>query len=77
MKCFLRIGNDYLEDAERCKSIAYAIGEYRAVAEESARFGNEPPEASIHIARTKAELQEYPDFVLSYTARGAVKREHC
>ena len=72
MKCFLRVGNDFLEDATRCSSKRYAIAEFRAIAEELSQFGQEI-EASIHYASKRSELQEYPDFVLSLGPRGGVR----
>lgn len=77
MKCFLRIGNDTLEDAVFCRSIKYAEDEFRAVAEEFVRFGNVPPSATIHIANTRDEVVEYPDFFLELGPRGGVMRGGC
>lgn len=73
--CYLRIGSDYLEDASRCQSVNHAVDKYRSMVDEFNRFGNTPPEASIHIAKSKDELQEYPDFVLSAGPRGGVRKE--
>ena len=65
MKCFLRIGDDCLEDATQHKSLAQAEAAYRKVAEELGRYG-QAIEATIHIAKTIDEVVEYPDFVLTY-----------
>ena len=65
MKCFLRIGDDCLEDATQHKSLAQAESAYRKVAEELGRYG-QAIEATIHIAKTINEVVEYPDFVLTY-----------
>lgn len=72
--CFLRMGDDYLEDATRCHSIRDAIEEYREVAEELNGY-EQKIEASIHIAKTMDEVAEYPDYVLSLGPRGGVKVE--
>lgn len=72
--CYLRVGNDYLEDSQRCPSIAYAVREFQVIAVELARYGQEI-EASVHVAASKDELQEYPDYVLSLGPRGGVRKE--
>lgn len=72
--CFLCFAGDYLEDATKCRSIEYAKGEFLATAKELDRFGQRI-EASIHIADTRAEIAEYPDYVLSLGPRGGLKVE--
>lgn len=74
MKTYLRIGSDYLEDAKRYRSKKAAIAAYHHVASELARY-DQRIDASLHYARTKDELQEYPDFVLSLGLRGGVRVE--
>jgi hypothetical protein len=74
MRTYLRIGADYLEDAKRYASKADALAAYLEVAQELAQF-DQRIEASLHYARTKAELVEYPDFVLSLGPRGGLKIE--
>lgn len=74
MICFLRIGDDYPDDATRCPSIAYAKAEFAAAATELDRYGQRI-EASIHIAASKDELSEYPDYVLSLGPRGGIHME--
>ena len=74
MKTYLRIGSDYLDDAKRYRSKKRAIEAFYRVASELARH-DQRIEASLHYARTKDELQEYPDFVLSIGPRGGVKVE--
>ena len=74
--CFLREGSDYLEDARRMPSLAAAKEEFRLAAEELIGYG-QPHEATIHIAKTKEELVEYPDFVLSLGPRGGLRCESC
>lgn len=68
MKYYLRMGSDYLEDAKPYRSKAEAIAAYRKTAEELDRYG-QSIEATLH----SEPLQEYPDFVLTYTRKGAVK----
>lgn len=69
--CYLRVGDDYLDDATRCPSIAYAKAEFMATAQELDRYGQRI-EASIHIADSKDELCEYPDYVLALGPRGGL-----
>ena len=73
MKCFLQYADGH-GDYERMPSIRYAIGEYRATMEELARYG-QPIEASIHIAKDRDSIDEYPNLVLSPGPRGGVKIE--
>lgn len=73
MKCYLRVGNDYLDDATACPSIRYAVNEFRAVAEELDRYGQRI-EASVHIANSRDEIAEYPDYVLELGPRGGVRK---
>lgn len=65
MKYFLRIANDYLEDATPHRTFAQAKAAYREVAEELDRYG-QAISATVHIAKTLDEVAEYPDFVLTY-----------
>ena len=65
MKYFLRIGDDYLEDAKPHHTLAKAKAAYRDVAKELDRYGQSIC-ATIHMARTLDDVAEYPDFVLSY-----------
>lgn len=74
MKTYLRIGTDYLDDAKRYPSKKRAIEAFHKVASELARY-DQHIEASLHYARTKGELQEYPDFILSLGPRGGVRVE--
>ena len=71
---FLRIDADTLEDSTGWRSKARAIAKYRAVASELARYG-QTCEATVHIAPSRDEIAEYPDFVLTLTERGAVRVE--
>lgn len=74
MKTYLRIGSDYLEDAKRYRSKKAAIAAYHHVASELARY-EQQIDASLHYARTKDDLHEYPDFILSLGPRGGVRVE--
>lgn len=71
-KAFLRMGSDYLEDAEPYKNKKAAIEAYREVAQDLANYGQDC-EGSIHFAQSKDDLHEYPDFVLSLGPRGGVR----
>jgi hypothetical protein len=73
-RTYLRFQDDYLEDAKAYQSKSAAIEAYRETMEELGRFGQRI-EASLHIANSKAELAEYPDFVLSPGPRGGVRVE--
>lgn len=75
MAYYLRIGNDYLDDAVKHTTKADAIASFRDTNDELDRFGNTPLDGSLHIADSKDDLTEYPDFVLSMGPRGGVKVE--
>ena len=72
--CFLCFADEYLDDAQECKSIEFAKGEFLATAQELDRLGQRI-EASIHIAVDRDCLAEYPDYVLSLGPRGGLKVE--
>jgi len=74
MRTYLRIGSDYLEDAKRYASKSASVAAFLEVARELDRYGQRI-EASLHYARTKAELVEYPDLILSLGPRGGLKIE--
>ena len=74
IKCYLRVGADYLDEAIKCPSIKFAIGEFQAIAQELDNYGQRI-EASIHIANKRSEIAEYPDYVISLGPRGGVKKE--
>lgn len=76
MRCYLRIDSDTLEEAQAYPSIKAAVDVYTATATELAGYGQECV-ASIHLAITREDLQEYPDFVLSLGPKGGVRRERC
>jgi hypothetical protein len=77
MAYYLRIGDDFLNDAKRYATKADAVAAYREMAEEFDRYGSTPPEAAIHIAARKSELAEYSDFALSVGPRGGIRCERC
>lgn len=72
--CYLRMGNDPLEEAILFPSIAEACDEFLDTARELARYGQRI-EASIHIADNFYEVAEYPDYVLALGPRGGLKKE--
>ena len=74
IKWFLRIGNDYLEDAKCYRTKQDAVRAYREVATELYRYG-QTLQASLHIAQNKDEVVEYPDYVLSLSHSGRVVLE--
>lgn len=71
---FLRIGNDYLEDAKPYPSRKEAIAAYLEAAQELDRYG-QALGASIHIAPDANAVVEYPDLILSLTASGRARVE--
>jgi hypothetical protein len=76
MKCFLCFAGDPLDGATRCLSLTDALIEFHTVAKELNRFG-QSIEASIHIAPTRKDIAEYPDYVLSLGPKGGIKKERC
>ena len=72
MTYFLRYQDDYLEEAEPYRTKTEAINAFQATAEELARY-DQRIEATIHIADSMDDLQEYPDFVLTLGPRGGVR----
>ena len=80
MICYLRMGDDYLEDATRCPRLGDAKAMFMEAARELDRYGQRI-EASIHIADLHSkrlgysDLHEYPDYVLSLGPRGGLKCE--
>lgn len=71
--CFLRLGDEYLDDARPFPSIAAAVADYAATARELRRYGQRI-DATLHYAATRDELAEYPDYVLELGARGNVRK---
>jgi hypothetical protein len=72
--CYLRMGNDYLEDATRFRSIGAAADHFHWHAQQLARY-DQRIEASIHIADNMDEVVEYPDLVLKLGPRGGLRKE--
>lgn len=73
-RSYLRIGDDTLDDANGYNSVAAAGREFHRVATSLWRYGQRI-EATIHIAPSRKEVVEYPDFVLSLGPRGGLKCE--
>jgi hypothetical protein len=69
--CFLREGSDYLADAVEHGTIASAQDSYLRSAKELAGYGQKH-DATIHIAKSVEELNEYPDYVLSLGPKGGL-----
>ena len=74
--CYLRLGDDPLDDAKRYPSVAAATREFARVARQLERFG-QPIGGTIHVAPCRSVLDEYPDLALSLGPRGGVRREAC
>lgn len=68
---FLVLMHDRLDESVPYASKAAAVREFRAVARELARYGH-GVEASIHVAGSRDELNEYPNWVLSVGVRGGI-----
>ena len=71
---FVRIDNDYLEDAKAFQTKSGAVAYFRRTAQELYQYG-QSCSATIHIAPRRADVVEYPDFVLSLGERGGVHIE--
>ncbi len=76
MVCFLRFASDPLEDATRFNTKRDAVLSFAKVAFELDRIGQRI-DASLHVARDRDVIHEYPDFVLSLGPRGGVRCEPC
>lgn len=74
MQTYLRLGADTLDEARRYPSKKTAIAAYAETARELARYG-QPIDASLHYARSRDDVHEYPDYILSLSSRGAVRCE--
>lgn len=73
---FLRIDNDSLDDARPFNTLRGAKFRFRTVASELAQYGQDCV-ATVHYARRRSELQEYPDYVLELGPRGGVIVSRC
>lgn len=74
MKAYLRMASDYLDEAKRYPSKRAAVEAFTDAARELNRYGQRL-EASIHYARNREELNEYPDFTLQLGPRDGVRVE--
>lgn len=74
MKAYLRYPDVHLQHAQVFRSVAATCRAFKRTADELGRFG-QTIEASIHIAKNRSELVEYPDYVLSVGPRGGLKKE--
>jgi hypothetical protein len=74
MAYYLRMGNDFLNDAVKHTTKTDAIASYRDTSDDLDRFGQSIT-GSIHIADSMDDIVEYPDFVLERGPRGGVKVE--
>ena len=72
---FVRIDNDYLEDAKAFQTKSGAVAYFRRTAQELYQYG-QSCSATIHIAPRRSDVVEYPDFVLSLGERGGVRIEN-
>lgn len=76
VKCYLRQGDDYLEDAKLMPSLQAAKDEFESTARELDRFGQKI-EATIHIYDPRVNdapfCHEYPDYVLSLGPKGGLR----
>ena len=74
MHCFLRTGDESLEESTGYPSVKAAVAAYAACARELDRHG-QTIDGTIHIADSREEVGEYPDFVLSLGPKGNVRKE--
>lgn len=76
IKCYLRQGNDYLEDVKLMPSLQAAKAEFEFTARELARF-DQKIQATIHIYDPRVNdapfCHEYPDYVLSLGPKGGLR----
>lgn len=70
--CFF--ATDNLDHAIAFRQKSAAIDNYRALLAEHLRYGepHNAPQASLHYANRRSEIDEYPDFILSCGPRGGV-----
>lgn len=73
-KFYLRMGDDYLQDAKPYASKTAAINAFADTARELWRYGQKIS-ASIHIAESLDDIAEYPDFILETGPRGGIRVE--
>jgi hypothetical protein len=70
----MRIDADSLEESKAYPSKRAAVAAYAKIAQSLARFG-QACVATLHYARDRDALQEYPDFMLTLNDNGTVKEE--
>lgn len=73
-KFYMRMGDDYLQDAKPYASKTAAINAFANTARELWRYGQKIS-ASIHIAESLDDIAEYPDFILETGPRGGIRVE--
>lgn len=73
---FLQYQTTYPEKPERHASLKDAKEAFLEVASDLARYG-QSIEASVHIAATRYEIAEYPDYALSLGPRGGLVCTKC
>lgn len=71
---FLRMGDEYVIEAKPHKTKKSAIEAFSEVAIELARY-DQKIEATIHIAPSIDDVNEYPDFILSLGPKNGIKCE--
>lgn len=74
MKCYLMYAGTLWPEYEAHKSIGDAKAEFLSAATQLDNFGQHL-EASLHIAASEDQINEYPDYTLSLGKRGALKCE--
>ena len=74
MNCYLQYAGEYPDQAIRCHSISRAVAHFTETAHELYRF-EQRITASIHIAESRDEIAEYPDYVLSVGPNGGIRKE--
>lgn len=71
--CYLRMGDDPLDDARWYPSVRAACDAFEDVARDLNRFGQKI-EASVHRSDTSYEVAEYPDYVIALGPKGGLRR---
>jgi hypothetical protein len=71
-KYFLRVGSDDLNDVEEHSTKSDAVASYAEAAQQLDGLGQEL-HGSIHIAESRRDIAEYPDYFLSLGPRGGVR----
>lgn len=71
---YLRYAEDSMECPDICgyPTLRSAVQHYRWTAEELHKYGQEC-EATVHKARVRDEMAEYPDYALWLGPRGGVR----